>query len=94
MEVRGVAALKEPMTYAGLRFEHWSWDLSHEAKVEPSGLDWSLLAGDGASWQRSQPQGWNWSLEAGIGASRLGLEPQGWDRDLSLGLKLETDIAV
>ena len=36
---------KEPMTYAGLRFEHWSWDLSHEAEEEPSGLDWSLLAG-------------------------------------------------
>ena len=43
--VRGAAAPKEPMTYAGLIFENWSWDLSHEAEVEPSGLDWSLLAG-------------------------------------------------
>ena len=88
MKVRGAAAPKEPMTYAGLRFEHWSWDLSHEAEVEPSGLDWSLLAGDGASWERSQPRGWNWSqeggseairwdwgLKAGIDASKLELEP-------------------
>ena len=45
VKVRGAAAPKEPMTYAGLRFDHWSWDLSHEAEVEPSGLDWSLLAG-------------------------------------------------
>ena len=42
--VRGAAAPKEPMTYAGLIFEHWSWDLSHEAEVEPSGWSWSLMA--------------------------------------------------
>ena len=86
--MRGAVAPKELMTYAGLRLEHWSWNLCHEAEVEPSGLDWSLLDGDGASWQRSQPRGWNWSqeaglevicwdwgLKAGIDASKLELEP-------------------
>ena len=53
IKVRGAAAAKEPMTYAGLRFEHWSWDLSNEAEEEPSGLNWSLLAGVEVSWLRS-----------------------------------------
>ena len=30
--MRGAAAWKEPMTYAGRRFEHWSWDLSLEVR--------------------------------------------------------------
>ena len=60
------AAPKEPMTYARLKFEHLGWDNSHEAGMEPSGLDWSLLARVGAAGLGSQLQGWNWSLEAGI----------------------------
>ena len=40
---------------------------------EPSGLDWSLLAGVGDLRVGSQPRAWNWSLEAGIAVSELGL---------------------
>ena len=50
--------------------------------LEPSGLDWSLLAGVGDLGVGSQPRGWNGSLEVGIGASRVRLEPQGWDWSL------------
>jgi len=65
VKVRGAAAPKEPMTYAGLRYEHWSWDLSR-------GRGGAIRLG-------LEPLSWGLSLNVRIGASRLGLEPQGWD---------------
>ena len=64
MKARWAAAPKEPVTYAGLRFEHRGWNLS-------------LEAGIGAIRLGLEPLGWSWSLRTRVPASRPELEPVG-----------------
>ena len=73
MEVRGAAAPKEPMTYAGLGFEHWGKDLGLEAGI------WAMML-------EFEPQGWNLSHKAEIGAMRPGLGPSGWELGYEAGI--------